>query len=191
MAERETSGALRSNCSTLKAASAAPGGPSLANMQPKERTVTHANQRLIQTVIADGSHSARMCQTSPLQRDEELLLEYAATGSQDAFGELVRLYERDIYDYFAIAWATCNWRRTLFRTRSCNCTANAISSSRAVASGPGSTRSPPIKRSTCYGETGGIKRSVSVPRRGTPAAITGDGRVAASGKPKLPTPASN
>ena len=56
-------------------------------------------KRSTQTAIADASHRARTCETSPLQRDEELLLEYAATGSQDAFRELVRLYERDIYNY--------------------------------------------------------------------------------------------
>jgi RNA polymerase sigma-70 factor (ECF subfamily) len=53
----------------------------------------------MQTAIAEASPGAGKYQPSPTGRDEELLLEYAATGSQPAFEELVRLYEREIYSY--------------------------------------------------------------------------------------------
>jgi RNA polymerase sigma-70 factor, ECF subfamily len=46
-----------------------------------------------------ASPSVYVSQRSPLPRDEELLLEYAATGNQDAFAELVELYKREIYNH--------------------------------------------------------------------------------------------
>jgi RNA polymerase sigma-70 factor, ECF subfamily len=52
-----------------------------------------------QTAAAEASHGDRLCQPSPVRRDEELLLEYVATGNQGAFEELVRLYERELYGY--------------------------------------------------------------------------------------------
>lgn len=46
------------------------------------------------------SHGAFASPPSPAPgRDEQLLLDYAATGNQDAFATLVRLYEREIYRY--------------------------------------------------------------------------------------------
>ena len=50
------------------------------------------------TATAEGSPHARKEQP-PAERDEQLLLEYVATGSQQAFAELVRLYERELYRY--------------------------------------------------------------------------------------------
>jgi RNA polymerase sigma-70 factor (ECF subfamily) len=51
-----------------------------------------------QNTLADGSPNARAGQR-PAERDGQLLLEYVATGSQQAFAELVRLYERELYRY--------------------------------------------------------------------------------------------
>jgi RNA polymerase sigma-70 factor (ECF subfamily) len=39
------------------------------------------------------------CTPAPLRSDEELLAEYSKTGNQEAFGELVQRYERELYSY--------------------------------------------------------------------------------------------
>jgi len=54
----------------------------------------------IQFVTATASHGACAPPPSPAPgRDEQLLLDYAATGNQEVFATLVRLYEREIYRY--------------------------------------------------------------------------------------------
>jgi RNA polymerase sigma-70 factor, ECF subfamily len=50
-----------------------------------------------QTAAAEASHSDRISRRSLVRRDEDLLLQYAATGNQGTFEELVRLYERELY----------------------------------------------------------------------------------------------
>ena len=52
-----------------------------------------------QTTAAMTRQRSRTCRPSPERRDEELLATYAETGSREAFEELVRLYEREIYSY--------------------------------------------------------------------------------------------
>jgi RNA polymerase sigma-70 factor, ECF subfamily len=51
------------------------------------------------TTTARTPQRNRTCRPSPERRDEELLATYADTGSREAFEELVRLYEREIYSY--------------------------------------------------------------------------------------------
>jgi RNA polymerase sigma-70 factor (ECF subfamily) len=53
----------------------------------------------VQSTAAITRRLGRTCRPSPEGRDEELLATYAETGSPEAFEELVRLYEREIYNY--------------------------------------------------------------------------------------------
>ena len=54
------------------------------------------------------------------------------------------------------SWATRRWLKTCSRPPSCRSTQNAMPSSKAGSSAPGSTPSPPIRRSTPSGATAGI-----------------------------------
>jgi RNA polymerase sigma-70 factor, ECF subfamily len=57
------------------------------------------DQCAVQTTVAKKPLCHRVCPSVPVRHDEQLLTTYAATGSREAFEELVRLYEREIYGY--------------------------------------------------------------------------------------------
>ena len=120
--------------------------------------------------IADGLPRARIAQPSA-ERDEQLLLEYTATGNQHAFAELVRLYERELYRYLYRRLNDAQLAEDAFQNtflqlhRKCR----QFQAGRRLR--PGSTRSPATRRSIWCGEIGGTGRLVSVPRPMTPAWI--------------------
>jgi RNA polymerase sigma-70 factor (ECF subfamily) len=53
----------------------------------------------LQTATAKASRPGRLCRSSLPGRDEKLLAAYAETGNREAFEELVRRYEREMFGY--------------------------------------------------------------------------------------------